>query len=292
MKNKRLFIFAVLLISCSYTPAPPTPDNQAAVRVPTVASQQSGPAVSVPLQAQASGADSDGDGLDDTFEDDLARRFMPSLWFASGEKCISPASSALPGTVLVRVRPHPADASKIALGYSVLYADDCGSLFGIGKHKGDVEPLSLTLSVNAACPSGYGAYSIKTISHEGSSTEHVDEELLSNSCAWDRDSAEHSRVARVFVAKSKHGNYLSLESCDRSGFLSLDKCGQAFTREFRVYNTGEDGARRLDSLSDYGFPGEFAWSEVNFCGGRPRSKDCPSPVRTKLLKDSLLARAN
>jgi hypothetical protein len=67
--------------------------------------------------------------------------------------------------------------------------------------------------------------------------------------------------------------------------------------------TGEDGARRIDELSGYQFPGEYAWSAVPFSGSL--SLNPPNPfgglrlsrgsdvgyIRQKFLSDRLLARA-
>ena len=80
--------------------------------------------------------DGDGDGLDDGLEDAVAANFFPYVWFDSGEDCTAPANEGNPGTVVARVRPHPGDASKIAITYVILYARDCGDWWG-GGHNGD-----------------------------------------------------------------------------------------------------------------------------------------------------------
>ena len=240
--------------------------------------------------AQVAG-DNDGDGLQDTLEDTLATQFFPWIWFDSGENpgCTDPATSTNPGTVLARVRLHPDDPGKIAILYTVLYRKDCGDWFG-GSHSGDVEPFAVTLTPQAGCATGYAAHSLKTTSHEGTLFEHTDERLLGDDCDWGRAAGGSPEVARVYSAENKHGNYASLDSCE-AGALGNDHCSESFTLPYTVYNVGEDGARRLDELSAYQFPGEYAWSPVPFSGSLDRSSNAGT-IREKLLNDDLLARAD
>lgn len=61
---------------------------------------------------------------------------------------------------------------------------------------------------------------------------------------------------------------------------------------------GEDNARRIDDLSSYQFPGEYAWTErlptplgasdVQFTGGL--GGNGVAPIRSKWIQDRLLAR--
>lgn len=239
--------------------------------------------------AQVTG-DGDGDGVEDTLEDTLATQFFPWVWFDSGEDsgCTAPATGSNPGTALARVRPHPSDPNKIAVLYTVLYRQDCGDWFG-GGHSGDVEPLSVTLTPQAGCPTGYAAFSMKTIAHQGTAFEHTDERLLGNDCNWGRAAGGSPYVARIYSAENKHGNYASLGSCE-SGAAGNDHCSESFTLDYRVHNVGEDGARRIDELSGQQFPGEYAWSPVPFSGSLDRGSNAGT-IRSKLLNDGLLARA-
>lgn len=250
--------------------------------------------VSAPQPAGAQVAnDRDGDGLDDTLEDTLASRFFPWVWFDGGEDagCTHPATaSGNPGTALARVRKHPADPAKIAIQYVILYRQDCGDIGGLFGHFGDVEPFSVTLAPNPACPHGYGAFSLKTVAHQGSSTsEHVDQRLLGNSCTWGRLAGGSPQVAKIYASENKHGNYASDETCDSGGLLGSDNCSESFTLTFNVYNVGEDHARRIDGLGAYQFPNEFAWSPVPFRGSSPFVGGDAGLIRDKLLNDSLLA---
>jgi hypothetical protein len=248
--------------------------------------------VSTSGAAGAQEGDADGDGLDDALEDTLAARFFPWIWFDSGENagCTDPATPSHPGTALARVRPHPGDGSRIAIQYVVLFRRDCGDLFGLSSHHGDVEPFSVTLAPNGACPGGYGAVSAKTVAHEGTSTEHIDVRSLGNSCTWGRLAGGSPADARIYASENKHGLYLSDDTCDDAGVFGSENCSESFTLNYDVANVGEDGARRIDELSGYQFPGEYAWSPVPFSGSLSRDSDA-GQVRDKFTQDRLLAPA-
>jgi hypothetical protein len=236
-------------------------------------------------------ADDDGDGLDDGTEDAVASHFFPWVWFDSGEDsgCTDPATETNPGTAVARVRPHPADPSKIAVTYAILYRRDCGDWFG-GSHHGDVEPFTLTLAPNSACQFGFGAFALKTTAHTNTTFEHSDRRMLGNACDWGRLAGGSPQEARIYSAENKHGNYASLDSCE-DGALGNDHCSEAFTREFTVVNAGEDHARRIDDLSGHQFPDEFAWTAVPFSGSLGHDSDA-GLVRDKFLDDDLLAPAS
>jgi hypothetical protein len=111
--------------------------------------------------------------------------------------------------------------------------------------------------------------------------------LLGNSCTWGRAAGRSPQVARIYVSENKHGNYPSDASCD-SAVGGLENCSESFTLPYHVFNVGEDGARRIDELSGYQFPGEYAWSAVPFRGGLGSGGGDAGLVRDKMLKDSLL----
>jgi hypothetical protein len=247
-------------------------------------------AMILPMAPAHAFVDSDGDGLDDGLEDVLAARFFPWVWFDSGEDagCPDPATASNPGTAVARVRPHPADPGKIAVTYAILYRRDCGDWFG-GAHHGDVEPFAMTLVPNPACPYGFGAFSLKTTGHTGTWFEHSDTRLLGGSCDWGRLAGGSPYVAKIYSAENKHANYAFLGTCE-DGAAGNDHCSESFTRDYNVFNAGEDHARRFDELSAYQFPGEYAWTAVPFSGSLARSSDA-GLVRDKLLSDRLLAPA-
>jgi hypothetical protein len=244
----------------------------------------------VSTPAQAAG-DMDGDGLDDALEDALATRFFPWVWFDEGEDagCTHPATtSGTPGTVLARVRKHPNDPNKIAIQYVILYRQDCGDLFGIKAHFGDVEPVAVTAAPNPACPHGYGAWGLKTVAHEGVPGQHTDQRFLGNSCNWGRVAGGSQHVSRIYSSENKHGNYAGLDSCD-SALAGLEHCSESFTLPYNVFNVGEDHARRIDNLTGYGFPGEYAWTAVPFRGGLGNGNGDAGLIRDKFFHDGLLA---
>lgn len=231
--------------------------------------------------------DVDADGLDDGLEDALATQFFPrSVWFDSGEglwpvlsreDCTAPATPSNPGTALARVRRHPDDSAKIAIQYVLLFRRDCGWFAGTFSHPGDVEPFAITVAPNPECPSGYGIFAVETIAHEsgGGGTEHINERLLGNFCDWD---------SKIYVSENKHGLYTSDQVCDRA-LATSENCSESFTLPFNVHNVGEDHARRIDGLSAFQFPGEFAWSPVRFRGGLFTGNGV-DPIRNKWLQDS------
>jgi hypothetical protein len=248
-------------------------------------------ALGVAAPSASATTDNDGDSVDDGLEDLLAAQFFPWVWYDSGENagCTNPATTAgNPGTALARVRPHPADASKIAIQYVILYQRDCGDFGGFSAHAGDVEAFSVALAPNPACPYGYGAFSLKTVAHEGQIGEHTDQRLLGNSCTWGRAAGGSPYVARIYASENKHGNYASDSSCD-SSLGGLENCSESFTLPYNVFNIGEDNARRIDELSGYQFPGEYAWSDVPFRGGLGNGLGDAGTVRAKMLNDGLLA---
>ena len=234
--------------------------------------------------------DGDGDGLDDGLEDTVAAQYFPYVWFDGGENggCTDPATDTSPGTAVARVRPHPGDGAKIAVTYAILYRRDCGDWFG-GGHNGDVEPFTLTLAPNGACATGYGVYSMKTTGHTGTAFEHSDTRMLGNVCDWGKQAGGSPYEARIYSSENKHANYASLGTCE-DGALGNDHCSESFTRDYTVFNAGEDGARRFDELSGQQFPGEYAWSAVAFSGSLGHSSDA-GMVRDKFLDDGLLAPA-
>jgi hypothetical protein len=242
------------------------------------------------LASPAWADDGDGDGLDDAFEDAVAANFFPYVWFDSGEDCTDPATGSGAGTAVARVRPHPGDAGRIAVSYAILYRRDCGDWWG-GGHNGDVEPFTLTLAPNPACQYGFGAYALRTTAHEGTAFEHVDQSMLGNACDWGRLAGGSPQVARIYSAENKHGNYAALGTCE-DGALGNDHCSESFTRDFTVVNAGEDNARRVDELSAYQFPGEFAWTAQPFSGSLGSGGGDAGLVRDKLLNDGLLPPAN
>ena len=111
--------------------------------------------------------DGDHDGISDSFEEELAEKFLPTMWFDEEE------NTENPGTIIYRVRPHPADPQDIAITYVVLYYCDGGDFWADG-HLGDNESFSLALTPNPFAPLGYTLFSIRAVAHWGvDGFEHI-----------------------------------------------------------------------------------------------------------------------
>src|SRR5262249_52734172 len=102
--------------------------------------------------------DDDHDGLDDARELQLAIDYMPYVSIDPADGC------ALDGMV-VRVRPHPADATKILIVYAHLFQNDCG----FAGHVGDDEVFGV--AIDPALPAPAGILAINAVSHQGTPCE-------------------------------------------------------------------------------------------------------------------------
>ena len=93
--------------------------------------------------ADAGIIDLDRDGLDDAWENAIARAYLPILAGHPQDAC------PLDGFVY-RIHKHPQDPALIHIIYDHLYQDDCG----LGGHVGDDEVFAIT--VNPAKPAPLG----------------------------------------------------------------------------------------------------------------------------------------
>jgi hypothetical protein len=240
--------------------------------------------------------DIDGDGIPQLTELQLAQHFFPTIWYDGGEDCTAPGGNPghppnLPGRLVFRVRPHPERPEAIAISFALLYARDCGDTAS-PSHNGDVEPFAITIEPMAACPTGYGIRAIRTWAHEGTSAEHVDDIVFPvPRCDFGFSIDPTGRSDVVLASENKHGNYLSLDSCE-SGDVWMDHCSLTFTagdvNAWVGFNAGEPGVPRHRDLGLIGFPGEQMWSGRDFCGSLgPDSglAGCPGPVENKMSDD-------
>jgi len=239
-------------------------------------------------------SDIDGDGIPQLTELQLAQHFFPTVWYDGGEDCSAPGGNPghrpnLPGRLVFRVRPHPQRPEAIAISFALLYARDCGDTAS-PSHNGDVEPFAITLEPMADCPLGYGIRSIRTWAHEGTSAEHVDDRVFPVPlCNFGFSVDPTGRSDVVLASENKHGNYLSLDSCE-GGDVWMDHCSMTFTagdvNAWVGFNAGEPGVPRHRDLGLLGFPGEQMWSGMDFCGSLSRDdgwpNHCPGPVENKL----------
>jgi hypothetical protein len=221
-----------LLVACGSSTTKPPPASSPDARSPD-ASTPDAPAAIV---------DDDGDGLDDAQETALAIAYMP---FVS----LNNDSCALDG-MLVRVRPHPADATKILIVYDHLFLADCG----LNGHPGDDEVFGV--SIDPAIPPPGGIVGIRAVSHQNTPCERDTE---CSTCAG--DSRPACDVASdggamwpvVYSSKDKHGNYATLAQCPVFG-TCLDECSlDAHRARPPVANAGEPLHHLIDDLTTQGF---------------------------------------
>ncbi|UCH20629.1 MAG: VCBS repeat-containing protein, partial [Deltaproteobacteria bacterium] len=218
----------------------------------------------------------------------VAEHFFPQqVWLHAYESCAWPASQETPGVVVYRMREHPRDASMLSITYSILYRNDCGGIFGLDNHPGDVESFSYTLVPDDTCSNGWRLFSVKTTAHSGAPGD-VGEKII-NDC---------EPLPEIFVSLRKHGTYLTRNQCNRN-IDPTQRCSRGFTTDFSLINAGDPDQPLTDDLSAY-FPSdpsaavEYIWSgDGRFCGGQAVAdrQECVASPGSKLTDDSLLAPA-
>jgi hypothetical protein len=184
--------------------------------------------------------DDDGDGLDDAHELQLAIDYMPYISIDPADGC------ALDGMV-VRVRPHPADATKILIVYDHLFQNDCG----FAGHVGDDEVFGV--AIDPALPAPAGILAIRAVSHQGTPCER---DTQCSTCGGGDMRAACDRASDmtpiVYPSKDKHGQYATLAQC--SAGTCFDQCTLNPMRAHPpVVNVGEPDHHLVDDLTDHGF---------------------------------------
>ena len=193
--------------------------------------------------------DRDADGLDDAYEMILAVTYRPFLSVHSDDGC------ALSG-IAVRVWPHPADATKIAIIYDHLFETDCG----LGGHVGDNEVFGM--AVDPAIPPPQGILGIRTASHQATICERITDcgPCTDNAC----DTAMVGGVSMpvVYSSKDKHGTYARLSQCGLG--TCFDTCELAPTaHDPPMINVGEPGATLVTNLTQGGLiTSANGWTEA------------------------------
>lgn len=239
--------------------------------------------------------DTDGDGIPQLLEFQLARQFMPTIWFHRWEGCAEPAGNKShvpinqPGRLVYRVSPHPENPAAISIQYVLLYARDCGNAFilGLDRHSGDAEPFSITLVPNASCKHGYGIHSVRTWGHEGTGAEVVNTDIHTGQCRWgfSNYSVNHDRPdGRIVVSLSKHANFLDVTECNTRFFIE-HSCKKDWTPADRNLwvggNVGEQAMPLITNLAGLDFSREVVWLGQDFCGNLSRDSNCPGPIERK-----------
>jgi len=212
--------------------------------------------------------DRDGDCLDDDVEHAIARWYAPLFVFDSRENARRPDEPA----TLYQVTPlGGCRAAAVELRYAYLFADDGGyveSTFCSDRHPGDNQYLRLTLDLREG---------VVTLRH-----------VWAWGFGWPTHPLRFSGGSHpvVFLSAGKHHPYFDtrvdgagspyssvgcVEAMDGRGArveAALERAGVARGR----HNVGErrsHGAEDfVDALDAWGYPGERAWGERPFCGGR------------------------
>lgn len=226
--------------------------------------------------------DDDGDGLDDAYELQLATDYLPFVSLDPADGC------SLDGFV-VRVRPHPADATKVLIVYDHLFQNDCG----LNGHVGDDEVFGV--AIDPARPAPEGILAIRAASHQNTPCER---DTQCSTCgatdarpACDLAMDQGKPWPVVYASKAKHGQYATLAQCPLLG-TCLDQCTlNAQADRPPIVNVGEPGHPLVSDLTTQGFvTAANGWTEAallhfdpwvaatNFGGAGNIASDLVDPV--------------
>lgn len=199
--------------------------------------------------------DRDGDGLDDAYELQLATDYMPHISLVPSDGC---KRSGL----VVRVRPHPADPTKILILYDHLFETDCG----LNGHTGDNEAFGV--AIDPAIPAPGGILAIRTASHQNTPCERVTD---CSTCGGsdERDACELTAGRpMIYPSKDKHGQYANLGKC---GGACFDSCAANPERHVPpIANVGEPGKPLVTNLTTQGFINSaFGWTKAELMNVDP-----------------------
>jgi len=193
-------------------------------------------ATTIDAAIDAAVVDVDGDGLDDAYEAQLANDYLPFL-------SLDPNDGCKRSGLAVRVRKHPADATKILVIYDHLFETDCG----LNGHTGDNEAFGVVIDPTKPAPAGILA--IKTASHQNTPCEKITE---CSTCGDGRPACEkQSGVPILYASKDKHGQYAM--KCSTFG-TCFDTCTLAMTAHRPpIVNVGEPMGHLVTNLTTQGF---------------------------------------
>ncbi len=161
--------------------------------------------------------DADQDTLSEAYEYELARTFLPEVWWDRGEGCPGLGGFNPPFLGRLAYEVQPFYDSSVPLGgiiirYIMLLQRDCG----LHSHNGDAERFIVVVTPNYACPTGYGFHSLSVNAHDGTAGETNNTAFGNGECSFE------DATMGVFVARNKHGTWLRLDRCNAS---LIDSCG-------------------------------------------------------------------
>jgi hypothetical protein len=186
--------------------------------------------------------DLDGDGIDDDLEREIAELNFPKVLMAMGEACGAPHG------VVYRARRHPQNPKRIAVTYTVLYANDCGELSG---HVGDAESFAITVDLDAQ-PGAPATVGVTAAAHAGTrcaSTSSCETAAGTGACG-ETPSASTPPEVIIWASQNKHANYLSTATCENN---CLDGCSAGTRIIGPLLNVGEPDRPLVSDLTTQGF---------------------------------------
>ncbi len=187
--------------------------------------------------------DQDADGIDDNLEREVAELNFPQVLMALGESCGTPHG------VVYHARRHPLNPSRIAITYTVLYANDCGDLSG---HTGDAESFAITVDLDAQ-PGAAATVGVEAWAHAGTtcgSTSSCQTGVAMNACASPATATSSQSEIVIYASVAKHANYLSASTCDDN---CLDSCTAGTRIVGPLLNVGEPDHPMVTDLTAQGF---------------------------------------
>ncbi|MBI3205800.1 MAG: hypothetical protein HYZ29_29965 [Myxococcales bacterium] len=203
--------------------------------------------------------DLDGDGLDDAAELALAQQYFPYFSPAPNDKC--PRHG-----VLFRAAPHPADGSKVALWYVVLFEEDCGA----NSHVGDDEVFGVVVDPKTPAPAGLLA--MRAISHQGTVCEKTTTCGSLPGCKPCVTATKSGAAFPVvFASVNKHGTYVEEGTCDLNVICDFGGCSLNPTPDAPPFvNAGEPGKPLTSDLTQNGFiTSGNGWTKTELFGFDP-----------------------
>jgi hypothetical protein len=205
--------------------------------------------------------DTDGDGIDDALEREVAQLNFPAVYLAQDEPCGGPHG------VIYRARRHPQNPNRIAITYTVLYGVDCGTVNG---HLGDAESFAITVDLDAQ-PGAPATVGVEAWAHADTACAST------SSCqtAAGTSACGRSGEVQIFSSSRKHANYLTAATCASNCF---DHCSSGERILGPLLNVGEPDHPMVTDLTAQGFVqaadgwsppllGINPWGTVEFSGG-------------------------
>lgn len=269
---------------------------------------------------QGAPGDTDGDRLDQSWEDAVMAAAVPLLELDEEEDWLSrrPGHHAIQ---FVRITPYPSvDAPTHVLAYYVMaWTRDYGR-FATGipqwdeniaiRHNGDLERAILAFRI--VDDTTIDLDGVFTSAHSGDTDHSGVWAARGNSCNDGRVMLsladqqicatlefEQDRL-RLQISEDKHAIYPTAQACEEVRLVTQislplgagttgfgEDCGGGPKLTLPVYNTGEPGeGTQVDVDLSAIFPGEVVWGGDGFCGGRGSTYDselpCVGPIQNHL----------